>query len=266
MESLEDFLQRVFTITMDGFEKAEASTLQQIAKDAAMTVMNESVAIIQDACRRIKTIIVNKKTIGGDKVAFQERVCTIDEETRVSNIEQKINDLAKTLQNGTPSNRSPSPSMYDPLGQGRNWPRQRSPVYYRDVSQEVHTQLHLNIEASRLPDYHTKTFLNTEASHQSGKDLHAIMPTVVSLDKGALVGICHIDHRTGIDTLHQCLGIPACPVIHHLHPIIPQRGIFQHLPGFLEKRRSLKGKVGHPKEMMAKRPCRTGVKDPRICR
>ena len=33
-ESHEDFLQRVLTITMDGFEKAEANTLQQIATEA----------------------------------------------------------------------------------------------------------------------------------------------------------------------------------------------------------------------------------------
>ena len=58
-ESLEDFLQRVLTITMDGFDKAEVGTLQQLAtesflrcskhKDAAMTVMNQSEATIQDA-------------------------------------------------------------------------------------------------------------------------------------------------------------------------------------------------------------------------
>ena len=68
-ESLEDFLQRVLTITMDGFDKAEVGTLQQLAtesflrgckhKDAAMTVMNESVASIQQACKRVKTIIAN---------------------------------------------------------------------------------------------------------------------------------------------------------------------------------------------------------------
>ena len=55
-ESLEDFLQRVLTITMDGSENADANTLQQIAtesllrgckhKQAAMKVMNESVATI----------------------------------------------------------------------------------------------------------------------------------------------------------------------------------------------------------------------------
>ena len=145
-ESLEDFLQRVLTITMDGFDKAEVGTLQQLAtesflrgckhKDAAMTVMKESVATIQDACRRVKTIIANKKAIGGGKVTFQEKVFTVDEETRVSNLEKKLSELTKALQQASPVNKSlsPSPSRYDLGAQGQNWPRQRSPSYYRDVS------------------------------------------------------------------------------------------------------------------------------------
>ena len=143
-ESLEDFLQRVLTITMDGFDKAEVGTLQQLAtesflrgckhKDAAMTVMNESVASIQQACKRVKTIIANKKAINGGKVTFQEKVFTVDEETRVSNLEKKYNELVKTLQQASSANKSSSPSRYDLGAQGQNWPRQSSPGFYRDRS------------------------------------------------------------------------------------------------------------------------------------
>ena len=145
-ESLEDFLQRVLTVTMDGFDKAEITTLQQLAtesflrgckhKEAAMTVMNEGVGTIHDACRRVKTIIANKRAIGGGKVTFQEKVFTVDEETRVTNIEKKLNEIAQTLQQTSSNSKSPPPplSRYEQGGQSQNWQRQRSPSYYRDSS------------------------------------------------------------------------------------------------------------------------------------
>ena len=90
---------------MDGFNKAEVGTLQQSAtesflcsckhKDADMTVMNESVASIQQACKRVRTIIPNKKVISSGKVNFKEKMFTVDEETSVSNLEKKYNELAK---------------------------------------------------------------------------------------------------------------------------------------------------------------------------
>ena len=76
-----------------------------------MTVMNESVASIQQACKRVKTIIANKKAINGGKVTFQEKVFTVDEETRVSNLEKKYNELVKTLQQASSANKSSSPLL-----------------------------------------------------------------------------------------------------------------------------------------------------------
>ena len=82
-ESLEDFLQRVLTVTIDGYDDAQIATLQQLAteaflqgckyKDAATLVMNESPKSIQEICRRVKTIIVNKKAVGATKVLTRSR-------------------------------------------------------------------------------------------------------------------------------------------------------------------------------------------------
>ena len=82
-ESLEDFLQRVLTVTIDGYDDAQIATLQQLAteaflqgckyKDAATLVMNESPKSIQEICRRVKTIIANKKAVRGTKVLTRSR-------------------------------------------------------------------------------------------------------------------------------------------------------------------------------------------------
>ena len=145
-ETLEAFLQRILTITMDGHKNEKSALIQQVAtesflrgckhKDAATTVMNESPATIHDACKRIKTILANKKAIGGSKVSFQERQFTVAEETRVAGLEKKVDDLTKTIQKSSPFYRSPSgsPSRYSSGPQGQNWQRQRSPDYYRGGS------------------------------------------------------------------------------------------------------------------------------------
>ena len=142
-ESLEDFLQRVLTVTIDGYGDAQFATLQQLAteaflrgckfKDAATLVMNEAPKSIQEACRRVKTVIANKKAVGATKVSFQERAFTFQEETRVASIEKKVDDLVETFHRAIPSYRSPSrsPSRYPAGPQGyNNWPRQRSPAGY----------------------------------------------------------------------------------------------------------------------------------------
>ena len=46
----------------------------------------------------MKTILANKMAISGGKVSFQERLFTVEEETRVAGIEKKVDDLAKTIQ------------------------------------------------------------------------------------------------------------------------------------------------------------------------
>lgn len=145
-ESLEAYLQKILTITMDGYKNASAGLIQQMAtesflrgckhKDAATIVMNESPSTIHEACKRVKTIIANKKAIGGGKVSFQERVFTLEEENRVTGIEKKVDDLTKIIQRSPSLYRSPSrsPPRYQSAPQGQSWPRQRSPDYYRGGS------------------------------------------------------------------------------------------------------------------------------------
>ena len=146
-ESLEDFLERVLTVTIDGYGDAQIATFQQLAmeaflcgckfKDAATLVMNEAPKSIQEACRRVKTVIANKKAVGATKVSFQERAFTFQEETQVASIEKKVDDLVETFHRAISSYRSPSrsPSQYPAGPQGyNNWPRQRSPAGYRDGS------------------------------------------------------------------------------------------------------------------------------------
>ena len=145
-ETLEAFLQRIVSITLDGHKNERSSLIQQVAteaflrgckhKDAATTVMNESPATIHEACKRVKTILANKKAIGGGKVYFQERLFTVAEETRVAGLEKKVDDLAKTIQRSPSFYRSPSgsPTRYSSGSQSQNWSRQRSPDYYRGGS------------------------------------------------------------------------------------------------------------------------------------
>ena len=105
-------------------------------KDAATMVMNESPSTIHEACKRVKTILANKKAISGVKVSFQERLFAVEEETRVTGIEKKVDDLAKSSQRLPLFYRSPSrsPPRYSSGPQGQNWSRQRSPDYYRGGS------------------------------------------------------------------------------------------------------------------------------------
>ena len=51
--------------------------------------MNESPSTIHEACKRVKTIIANKKGHRWWKVSFQERVFTLEEENRVTGIDKK---------------------------------------------------------------------------------------------------------------------------------------------------------------------------------
>ena len=102
-ESLEDFLQRVLTVTIDDYGDAQIATLQQLAteaflrggklKDAATLVMNEAPNSIQEECRRVKTVIANKKAVWAAKVSFQERAFAFQEENRVASIEKRVMTL-----------------------------------------------------------------------------------------------------------------------------------------------------------------------------
>ena len=81
-ETLEAYLQRILAITMDGYKDVSAVLLQQMAteaflhscrdKDAAFLVMNEAPQTIHVACKRIKTMLANKKAIGGKSLFLRE--------------------------------------------------------------------------------------------------------------------------------------------------------------------------------------------------
>ena len=128
-ETLEAFLQRILGIAMDGYKDEKSSIWQQLAtdaflrgcknKDAAMIVMNEGPKSVHEACKRVKTIMANKKAIGG-KVTFQEKAFSIQEETRVSNVEKKVEDLTQLIKNSPVFNRPSSrfPSRYPSNTQG----------------------------------------------------------------------------------------------------------------------------------------------------
>ena len=103
----EIFLQRVLSVCLNGFPQTDAITLQHVAtgaflrgtkhRDEAIVVINESPTNIQQACKRLKTVIANKQAIIGQKVSFKERVFTAQEEDRVSRIEQRLDSLSSSF-------------------------------------------------------------------------------------------------------------------------------------------------------------------------
>ena len=148
-ESLEAYLQRVLTAAMHGLKISDNSTMQLLAteaflrgckhKEAAALVSNEAPQTIQEACQKIKTVLANRKAIFGSKVSFQEKAFTVQEETRISGIEKKIDSLTDMV---TRSSRSPyrdntdgprysSPSYRDSRDSRQFSPRQQSPSYDR---------------------------------------------------------------------------------------------------------------------------------------
>ena len=81
-EGLEEYLQRVLTSTMDGFNTADNNTVQQLATEAflrgckhkeASYVFNLSPRTIQKTCQKVKTVLANRKAIFWSKVSFQEK-------------------------------------------------------------------------------------------------------------------------------------------------------------------------------------------------
>ena len=106
-ETLESYLQRIMTITLDGYKSERTALIQQVSteaflrgckhKEAATMVMNESPSTIHEACKRIKTILANKKAISGGKVSFQEKVFSVEEENRVAGIERKCDDMMRII-------------------------------------------------------------------------------------------------------------------------------------------------------------------------
>ena len=87
---------------MDGFPQTDTITLQHVAtkaflrgtkhRDEAIVVINESPSNIQQACKRLKTVIANKQAIIGQKVSFKESFTT-QEDDRVLRIKQRLDSL-----------------------------------------------------------------------------------------------------------------------------------------------------------------------------
>ena len=102
-ETLEAFMQRVLSIANDGYAKFDAETMQQLAtesflrgcqnKEAASLVMIAGISNVQEACRKMKMIISGRKAVQANKVSFQERLFSAQEEKRVSDLERDMKDL-----------------------------------------------------------------------------------------------------------------------------------------------------------------------------
>ena len=139
-EGLEEYLQRVLTSAMDGFNTADNNTVQQLAteaflrgckhKEASAYVFNESPRTIQEACQKVKTVLANRKAIFGSKVSFQERAFTLEEERRVSEMEKQIQTLTSALRRS-----SPSPFREQIYGDSRRYPSSSYPYGPWDLEQ-----------------------------------------------------------------------------------------------------------------------------------
>ena len=96
-EALEFFMQRILSIATDGYGDLDNAVMQQIAIEAFLRgCQNKEAAffcfslgpIDHSGCMsKIKTAIANKMTVEGNKVSFQERLFTAQEEKRVSDLE-----------------------------------------------------------------------------------------------------------------------------------------------------------------------------------
>ena len=97
-ETLEVYLERVLTIAMGGFKASDNNTVQQLAteaflrgckyKEAAALVFSETPQTVQEACKKVKTVLANRNAIFGTKVTFLRKAFTLQEEKRVSDIER----------------------------------------------------------------------------------------------------------------------------------------------------------------------------------
>ena len=94
-------MQQVLNVATDGYGEFETTVLQKIAteaflrgcrnKESASLVLISTPKTIHEACQRLKTIVANKKkNLEGPKVSFQERLFSVQEEKRVSDLERKV--------------------------------------------------------------------------------------------------------------------------------------------------------------------------------
>ena len=132
-ETLEVYMQRILSMATDGFGDFDNAVMQQMAieaflrgcqnKEAASFVLVSTPSTIQDACRKMKMFIANKKAVDGNKVSFQERLFTAQEEKRVSDLERKVSDMTYMIRSRSPQR--PYTSSYRYPRDGQSYDRYR---------------------------------------------------------------------------------------------------------------------------------------------
>ena len=105
-------MQRILSMATDGFGDFDNAVMQQMAieaflrgcqnKELASFVLVSTPSTIQDACRKMKMFIANKKAVDRNKVSFQERLFTAQEEKRVSDLERKVSDMTYMIRSRSP--------------------------------------------------------------------------------------------------------------------------------------------------------------------
>ena len=108
-------------------------------QETAALVFNEAPQTIQEACKKVKTVLANRKAIFGTKVTFQENTFTLQEEKRVPDIERKVDSMTDIFRRSSPSphryNRTRPryfpPPYRDSWDSGQFSPRQNFPSYDR---------------------------------------------------------------------------------------------------------------------------------------
>lgn len=168
-ESLEDFAHKVYSLAMDGYDRCEMDTLEDIAteaflrgckeKDAAIKAMEKNPTSLSKAVKYVKTSLANQKAIfGGTKQSYSKRQVTFSDTEEVlpnqpsghaSSLEQEIKNLSSLvgqLSNSIETNtkekierqRSPSPRFMSPttpyVGFTPNYRRSPTPDNPRDVN------------------------------------------------------------------------------------------------------------------------------------
>ena len=111
-ETIEAYMQRVLNIASDGYGEYDFKVMQQMAieaflrgchhKEAASFVMVANPSTIQEACQKIKLVMASRKAIAGNKVSFQEKLFTAQEEKRVSDLERDVREMRQFYQSHSP--------------------------------------------------------------------------------------------------------------------------------------------------------------------
>ena len=132
-ETLEVYMQRILSIATDGFGDFDNAVMQQIAieaflrgcqnKEAASFILVSTPSTIQDACRKMKMFIANKKAVDGNKCSFQESLFTAQEEKRVSDLERKVSHMTYMIRSRSPQR--PYTSSYRYPRDGQSYDRYR---------------------------------------------------------------------------------------------------------------------------------------------